>query len=60
MPTYLVTWEIEVDAATPVIAAEIAQSIQRDPDSWATVYKVFDETGRVVDVDLLDEEPAVK
>jgi hypothetical protein len=42
MMEYRVTWEIDVDAESPEEAARIAQEIQRDSDSWATVFTVED------------------
>lgn len=45
--SYTVIWTIEVDAYTPVHAAELAQKIQRDQNSTANVFKVGD-----VDIDL--------
>lgn len=57
---YLVKWEIEVDAESPVEAAKKALAIQRDPDSMATVFEVQDgwrEGMRVeVKVDLSEQE----
>lgn len=38
--SYRVTWEIDIDAASPREAAEKALHIQRDPDSIATVFTV--------------------
>jgi hypothetical protein len=55
MTTYLVTWEIDIDAETPRAAAERALEIMRDPDSIGTVFKVEDAK-QVHVVDLLDEE----
>lgn len=43
---YLVRWEIEIDASTPEEAAQKALTIQRDPDSTATVFKVWDARRR--------------
>lgn len=40
MNTYRVTWEIDVEAESPLEAAERAREIQRDPDSTATVFGV--------------------
>lgn len=40
MAIYLVTWEIDIDAETPLEAARIALEIQRDKDSTATVFDV--------------------
>lgn len=41
MPTYLVRWEIDIEAATPQEAAERALATQRDPDSIAPVFEVW-------------------
>lgn len=57
MPTYRVTWEIDIDAETPRAAAERAQEMMRDPDSIATVFKVEDAHDVHV-VDLLEEDAA--
>lgn len=40
MPDYKVTWEIELEAASPLEATMEAQRIQRDPASTATFFKV--------------------
>lgn len=53
---YLVTWEIDIVAATPAEAARKALAIQRDPDSIATVFDVADKEGSVTRVDLSDED----
>ena len=53
MAEYLVSWYIDIDAATPDDAAIQALTIQRDPDSIATVFEVTDqESGEKVTVDL--------
>lgn len=50
---YKVTWEIEVDAYSPIDAAKEAQSIMQDTNSTAQVLKVHNQdTGRVVQCDL--------
>jgi len=41
MPTYLVSWKIEIEADTPREAAEEALEIQRDPESLATLFEVL-------------------
>ena len=41
MTNYLVRWEIEIDADSPAKAAEAALHIQRDSDSIATVFEVY-------------------
>lgn len=38
--TYRVTWAIDLDADDPRKAAEEALRIQRDPESFATVFAV--------------------
>ena len=52
MTEYHVTWEIDLDAASPQEAAEHALAIQRDPDSAATVFDVTDSTGTTDRIDL--------
>lgn len=42
MPTYFVSWEIDIDADSPREAAEKALAIQRDPESTATVFQVLE------------------
>ncbi|KKN43912.1 hypothetical protein LCGC14_0698610 [marine sediment metagenome] len=53
MPEYFVTWEIDISADSPERAAAAALKIQRDPESSATVFGVFDEEGEKHRVDLL-------
>lgn len=43
MKTYLVNWQIEVDAESAEQAARAAQVIQRDPRSTATVFDVVED-----------------
>lgn len=53
---YLVTWSIEVDAATPLDAAKLAHELSQEPESTATVYKVHppdDEEPFEIDIGLL-------
>ena len=45
MKTYLVSWEIHRDAASPREAALLAWDIQRDPDSIATNFEVTEPFG---------------
>ena len=47
-------WEIDVDARTPREAARKALTIQRDPESIATVFDV-QHRGRMVRVDLTEK-----
>jgi hypothetical protein len=49
---YFVTWEINIEAATPREAAEQALTIQRQQGSCATVFRVCDSQGETVDIDL--------
>ena len=37
---YIVTWHIELTAATPREAAQQAREIQLDPESTATVFEI--------------------
>lgn len=54
---FIVIWEINIDAESPLEAARLAQQIQRDPDSLATEF-VVNEIGGDPDaewvIDLLD------
>lgn len=56
MKKFLVEWTIEIHADTPREAAKEALKIQRDPESIAVYFKVFDPDGDETHVDLLDEE----
>ena len=40
MTDYLVKWSIDIVAESPEEAALQALAIQRDPNSWATVFKI--------------------
>ena len=42
MPTYHITWEIDLSARSHREAAESALEMQRDPESTATVFMVRD------------------
>lgn len=53
MKNYLVVWEIEVDAETPLEAAQKALAIQRAPESTATVFQVWDD-GELTNIDMED------
>ncbi|MFE6186469.1 hypothetical protein ACFQ6U_18800 [Streptomyces sp. NPDC056465] len=50
MNSYRVTWEIDLEADDPEEAAHKALSIQRDPDSTATVFGVYGDD-RYAEVD---------
>ena len=56
---YLVIWEIDIYADNPTDAARGALTIQRNPNSDATVFEVtecpYDEFKKPVIVDLGDE-----
>jgi len=54
--SWLVTWEIDIEASSPRRAAEKALEIQRDPKSTATVFKLFDSKGNDIKIDLETEE----
>jgi hypothetical protein len=54
--SYRVRWEIDIDADTPQEAAQKALAIQRDPQSIANVFDVFDESGQVERVDIQEME----
>ncbi len=43
MTMYAVSWEIDIEADSPMEAAQKALEIQRDPESIATVFLVSDE-----------------
>lgn len=52
MPTYHVTWEIDIEADSPEEAATVARYIQLDPENIATVFAVdHGDTRTVVDVE---------
>ena len=55
MQEYTVVWRIYVEAGTPEAAAREALGVQRDRESWAMRFEVYDERGREVVVDLDDE-----
>lgn len=58
MPTYLVTWIIDIEADTPRDAAQKALEIQRDPESIATVFEVKGRAMEAVSIDL--SEPSAQ
>ncbi len=53
MTLHRITWTIDLDAATPQEAAEKALTIQRNPESIATVFRVSAD-GQAHDVDLTE------
>lgn len=57
MPSYKVTWEIDIQADSPQEAAEDALRIQRNEDSEAVAFVVVQAaTGEEFHVDLLERE----
>lgn len=57
MTSYLVSWDIDLDASDPVDAARKALAIQRDPGSWATVFTVRGEHQGAAQVATVDLDP---
>lgn len=53
---YHVAWEVDLTAASPEEAARKALAMQRDPESIATVFDVYDGTTGKVTVDLSEED----
>jgi len=52
--TYVVTWEMDIEAETPEAAAAKALEIHRDPESVATFFAVREvdtDTAVIVDLD---------
>jgi hypothetical protein len=54
MKTYLVRWEIDIDANSPKQAAQKALAIQRDPESTATFFEIV-QPERKTSVDLAEK-----
>lgn len=52
MAEYKVVWQIEIDAVTPEDAARQAQAIMLDPESLATVFHVWEYSGKRGVIDL--------
>lgn len=42
MKLYIVVWEIDIEAESPEEAARMALEVQRNPDSIATVFEVYE------------------
>jgi len=65
---YRIKWEIDLEADSPEQAARLAQAIQRDPKSTASIFEVvpmekmiepkLNEHEKTIDLDELDEEKA--
>lgn len=50
---YRVSWSIDLEAASANDAAQQALAIQRNPESIATVFEVFDDEGtHIARIDL--------
>lgn len=59
MPTYRVTWTIDIEALSIIDAVETARSIQLDDESESTVFSahsIDDPTHQAVLIDLASEE----
>lgn len=57
MTSYLVCWEIDIEASSEYYAAKEALSIMQNKDSEALFFKVIkSSTGHMTDVDLFDWE----
>lgn len=54
--SYLVTWEIDIEADSPEGAVREALRVQRDPYSIATVFTATDTDGNTTHIDLLTWE----
>ena len=54
MTTYRISWEIELDAETPLEAAHIAQDLLRE-DDWQ-FYVQDSKTNKIFSVDLQEED----
>lgn len=52
MKSFLVKWEIDIEADNPIEAAKEARKIHLDGGSTATVFHVKDNTGKLTVVDL--------
>lgn len=56
MTLYRVTWEIDIDADSPLGAAQHALAIQRDPENIATLFVVeSDEMSKPEYIDPEDQ-----
>lgn len=55
MKTYTVQWEIMLDADDPEQAARQALDIMQDANSDALYFKVIHESGKLTDIDLMEE-----
>jgi hypothetical protein len=55
MKNYAVTWNMELDADSPIEAARAALNIMQDRTSTANCFTVCDDEGEVTHVDLEEE-----
>jgi hypothetical protein len=56
---YRVTWTLDVDAETPLLAAIAARRVQTRNGTTATVFEVTDRTGNICVVDTGPEDEDV-
>jgi hypothetical protein len=49
---FRVIWEIDIDADSPMEAAQEARAVQLRPDTTATVFNVWEHAGTMHSVDL--------
>lgn len=57
MNSYLVSWDIDVEASSPAEAAKQAEELFKHPGSTATFFNVIDKsTGEETLVDLLENK----
>lgn len=58
MKEYTVSWDIQLDAESPLEAAKKAFAIMRDPDSLATCFDVIAPNGECIGIDLHEGLPS--
>ena len=56
MQNYFVDWTIDIEASSPREAAEMARGHQTRRSTTATVFSVIDESGKKVQIDLLENK----
>jgi hypothetical protein len=56
MTTYRVTYEIDVDADSPYLAARQVDAIMHDPNAYPAMLVVKDPAGKVSYIDLAEED----
>lgn len=56
MPLYYISWETELDAATPEAAGKMAKEILRDPKNIRTIWVEDVNGGPIHDVDVYNNE----